>query len=156
MADAPSHLQGCFSDASQRNNGDDGVARDCFFRHAENHTTGLVLGNGLGATVAHLQQTLGPIIPHARHNYADCVRSNGLGDRAEQHIYAGSMTRDQRPVGYVRAADRAISLHQKMMIPGSDQSTSRKYAIAVRGFFDVDGAILVQTVSASGQLIKPL
>src|SRR5271169_2631721 len=32
------------------------------------------------------------------------------------------------------------------MIPGGDQSTSVKDAIAVRGLFDVDGAIVVQAV----------
>jgi hypothetical protein len=32
------------------------------------------------------------------------------------------------------------------MIPGRNQSASVKYAIAVSGFFDLDGALLVQTI----------
>ena len=89
------HTQCCFSDAPQRNHRRDGATGDGFLRHAEHHAAELILGNGLGSALAHLEQALRAVIAHAGHQDSHCVAGRGLGDRAKQHVNTGPVPRHQ-------------------------------------------------------------
>ena len=55
-------------------------ARDGFLRHPEHDAGGLVLRQGDGPRISHLQEPVGSVGAHSRHDHADGVGTRGLGD----------------------------------------------------------------------------
>jgi hypothetical protein len=75
----------------------------------------------LGAGVAHLEQTLSAVVAHSGHDYAYGVRSNGLSNRAEEHVDAGPVAGDEWPVCDLSDAGGTGLAHEKVMISRSDE-----------------------------------
>ena len=52
-------------------------------RHAKDHSAGLVLGQGVGARLAHPQQAVSAVAAHAGQDHADGILSGMSGRRIE-------------------------------------------------------------------------
>ena len=83
-------------------------------RHPEDDAGRLVLGDGQGARLVHLEHSPGAVVLHAGEHDARGVGHGGLRGRAEQDIDAGPVAADRRvvdqldPVAGARAVDQPV------------------------------------------------
>ena len=120
--------------------------RDCLFRHAEDHTTGFVLGDRRRSGIAHFEQTLRAVVSHSRQNDSKRISTHGIRHRAEQNIHTRAVARNQGPIRYVHHITRLLLMHQRMAITRGDQRLAVEDTITVRRFFDCDLAVAIQAV----------
>ena len=81
----------------------------------------LVLRDGGGAGALHLEQAVGAVVAHAGQDDADGVGAGGLGHRAEQHVDAGPVPGDERPVARARRRSWAPLRTSSVAVAGRDQ-----------------------------------
>lgn len=76
----------------------DRLERQCFFdcadrdrltRHTEHHAACLVLGDGVGAGLFHLEHASRAVLAHSRKNDADGIATSLVGDAAKQQSTEG-------------------------------------------------------------------
>ena len=89
-------------------------------RHAPHHARLLVLGDGIGTGLLHLEQAARAVIAHAGQNRADGIGSDVLGHRAEHHVHRRTVTVHRWAVVQATYVTRAVACHQQMFVAGRD------------------------------------
>ena len=99
----------------------DRAGPDGFSRHANDHTTLLVLGDGTAACLLHREHPLHSIRAHARKDSGRRMGSGGFRDRVEQHIYGRTLEAHERSIFYLYSIRRRSAAQQHVKIARCDQ-----------------------------------
>ena len=126
------------------------AAGNGFLGHAEDHATGLVLGNGGAAHLAHLKQAARSVVAHAGQDDAHGIAPGSLGNRAKQHIDRWAVARNVRPLLDGNSIPRTIADQQHMQIARGNEDLAGLHQIAILGFLDPDRAAHVEATGKGG------
>src|SRR5207247_7272910 len=111
----------------------DAAADDGGAGHPEDDGRGLVLRDGDGAELFHLEEAIGAVVAHARQDHAYGVRPGLLGDRSQKDVDARPMTRHGRTVGEGHEVLRAAALDDHVLVAGRDERAPRDELVATLG-----------------------
>ena len=122
------------------------AAADGLAGHAENDARRLVLGDGQGPGLAHLQQPAGAVVSHAGHDHAGRERAGGLGRRAKQHLDAGPVPADRGAFHQLDAIAGARPADEAVDVARDHQGAARpdRLVLPRLGDLDLDPRVVVQ------------
>ena len=125
------HFKGGFCDISETHHLVCGADFNGFLGHTENDTGCLVLRDGVGAGLTHVQQTGGAVVSHSGQNRSDGILAGVLGDGVKQHLDAGLLATHGRTVLERDVVVGAGSAQQHVQSSRGDQDTSGHDTVAV-------------------------
>src|SRR5882762_2495670 len=120
---------------------DDGRAR-----HATNDAGVFALRDGHSARRLDCAEPLGPIIPHAGHQYAHGSEPKLLGHGVEEHVRGWPVPVHGRSIGEHHDIAPGHAANHHVAIPWTDQNTASKEEIAGARFVNIKSAAFVEAL----------
>jgi len=131
---------------SERENLIDSASFDCFFRHAKDDATLLVLSDGSYTDFFHSEHSLDSVGTHSSQEGSSGIGAGCIRNRVEQYVYGRALIADKGTVFDVHTVAGSGSTQKHMEIPRCDEGQPGLETITVLCLPNANGAEIVEAI----------